>query len=70
MLYVQELMRSCNDNACLPVLEAHEVVEDGVDGSAEVVKEPGDVEQVLVHPAKRLPIQNHQPSCLNSSSDP
>jgi hypothetical protein len=38
----------------LPVFEAHKVVEDGVDGGAEVVEETRDVEQVLVHPAKCL----------------
>ena len=32
----------------MPVLEAHQVVEDGVDGGGEVVEEAGDVVEVLV----------------------
>jgi hypothetical protein len=47
----------------LPVFEAHEVVEDGVDGRAEVVEETRDVEQVLVHPPKCLERVKKNPIC-------
>ena len=38
----------------LPVFEAHHIVEDGVDRGAEVVEKTRYIEEVLVHPTKRL----------------
>jgi len=35
----------------MPVLEAHNIVEDWVDGSTEVVEEAGHVEKVLIEGA-------------------
>lgn len=33
---------------CLPILDGHEIVEDGVDGRADVVGDARDVHEVLV----------------------
>ena len=42
------------DGVFLPVFEAHHIVEDGVDRGAEVVEKTRYIEEVLVHPTKRL----------------
>ena len=38
----------------IPVLETHDIVENGVDCGAEVVEETRNVEEILIHPPKGL----------------
>ena len=52
---------------CLPVLSGHEVVDNGIDGGAEVEEDAGDVEHLLIDGIEQF-IRDKVPSAMDETS--